>query len=202
MSKAAVPSLATCLELIQQYGMLDNIRHHSSVVARVADTIVNGLAENKACNGNLPDRALVHAGALLHDIAKTKCLDGSCRHAEEGQLICEQHGYAEVGDIVGSHVILHTFTPENYQRGIFGPREIVYYSDKRVRHHAIVSLDQRLEYVTKRYGGNDKKIIQRIRVNFQKCLDLERYLFAFLPFEPLDLAVFTEQNEFEPILKQ
>lgn len=183
-----IPSRKTCLELIDYYGMLDNIRQHSFVVASVAETIIQNLNLSFDKDISPPHHDLVLAGALLHDIAKTKCLDGSCRHAEEGEQICIDHGFPDVGTIVGEHVILKSFTPENYRRGHFGAREIVYYSDKRVTHTTIVSLEDRLEYIVDRYGDGSSYIEDRIRENFQHCLDLEKYLFSFLPFTPEDLA--------------
>jgi uncharacterized protein len=191
-----IPSRKTCLELIDYYGMLDNIRQHSFVVARVAETIIQNL--NLSFDKDIfpPDRDLVLAGALLHDIAKTKCLDGSCRHAEEGEQICIDHDFPDVGTIVGEHVILKSFTPENYRRGYFGAREIVYYSDKRVTHTTIVSLEDRLKYIVDRYGDGSSFIEDRIRDNFQHCLKLEKYLFSFLPFAPEDLASLVSTQTF------
>ena len=173
---------------MDQYGMLDNIRRHSYVVTRIAETITESLDLSPTNGSARPDINLVRAGALLHDIAKTKCLDGSCRHAEEGQSICEEHGYADVGIIVREHVFLSSYTPEEYKRGYFPAREIVYYSDKRVRHEEIVPLSQRLEYIIERYGDGSDLVEQRIRDNFELCLELENYLFSFLDFNPDDLA--------------
>ena len=186
--KAIIPSTQKCLELIDRYGMLDNIRQHSFVVARVAEAIVSNLVSEAGSRILPPDPELVRAGALLHDIAKTRCLDGSCRHAEEGQQICIDNGYPEVGTIVGEHVILKSFRPERYKQGNFEAREIVYYSDKRVKHTAIVPLEDRLDYIVDRYGDGSSFIENRIRENFQHCLTLEKYLFAFLPFAPEDLG--------------
>jgi uncharacterized protein len=178
----AIPSRSTCLELMEEYGMLDNIRRHSLLVARVAETLVRHL-DVPGPEAHQAARAdLVRAGALLHDIAKTRCLDGSCRHAEEGQLICEEHGYPEIGRIVREHVILSSFTPERYRKGIFPAREIVYYADKRVRHDRIVSLQDRLDYIIERYSDQNPLIEQRIKDNFMACRELEGYLFSFLPF--------------------
>jgi len=195
MKMTAVPSISRCFELIDHYGMLDNIRQHSIIVTRVADTIITNL--RLPPGAKIPRKNLVLAGALLHDIAKTKCLNGSCRHSDEGQLICCHHGYPEVGRIVGSHVILDAYTPEKYERGFFGPEEIVYYADKRVNHDKIVSLAERLDYIIERYSGNDTYIEKRIRENFRYCLDLERLLFSFLPFSPENLAQYVEQNPLE-----
>lgn len=181
---------------MKEYVMLENIRQHSFVVTRVAETIVNSL--NLSNNGGfaIPDINLVRAGALLHDIAKTRCLDGSCNHAEEGQLICNKLGYEDVGVIVLEHVILSSFTPEKYKRGRFPAREIIYYADKRVRHDSIVSLHERLDYIIERYGKSSNYIEQRIRDNFGTCLELEEYLFSFISFLPDDLAQIVSHEPF------
>lgn len=195
--KTGIPRIKRCLELIDSYGMLENIRQHSFVVARVAETIVTNLADANNKTFCPPDLDLVLAGALLHDIAKTKCLDGNCRHAEEGEQICIDNGYPGIGAIVGEHVILKSFTPELYKKGNFGAREIVYYSDKRVNHTTIVSLHDRLEYIIERYGDGSSYIEQRIRANFQHCLDLEQYLFSFLSFSADELAELVKAEPFK-----
>ncbi len=190
-----IPDKEQCLGLIESYGMLANIKEHSFVVAAVAKTLVANLCSAKGHTISPPNLDLVLAGALLHDIAKTQCLDGSCKHAEEGQQICIDHGFPEVGAIVRQHVILASFTPELYRNGCFGAREIVYYSDKRVRHTDIVSLSDRLDYIIDRYGDGTSRIEARIRDNFQHCLELENYLFSYLPFVPDELANFVEEHQ-------
>jgi len=175
--------------LMDQYSMLENIRLHSFVVARVAETIVTNLQPPPGKDIKPPDMELVRAGALLHDIAKTMCLDGSCRHPEEGQLICEENGYHEVAHIVREHVILNSFFADDYKRGQFSAREIVYYADKRVNHDKIVTLNDRLDYIVGRYSDGSNYIEHRIRSNFNVCFDLENYLFSFIHFHPDDLQV-------------
>jgi uncharacterized protein len=177
-----IPSVSRCLALMDQYGMLANIRAHSFMVARVAETIVSHLADGGGESSPPPDRNMVIAGALLHDIAKTLCLDGSCKHAEEGRRICESHGYGEVGGVVAEHVVLSEFAFEQYKRGRFGPKEIVFYADKRVKHDTIVTLDDRLGYIIARYSDGTPATETRIKENFAACLELESYLFSYLPF--------------------
>lgn len=182
-----IPSLSECARLMQEHAMLANIRRHSLVVARVTDLLVTGLAENGS-GQPLPDRQLCVSGALLHDIAKTLCLDGSCDHARTGAEICRRKGYPEIAAIVEEHVILQDHNPDRYCKGLFSAREIVYYADKRVRHHEIVSLDERLEYIINNYGNNDARLHALIRANFEQCVQLESLLFKFLPFSPEQLA--------------
>ena len=171
---------------MEQYKMLTNIRHHSLVVARIADVLVAGLQGNT--DYPLPDRQLCISGALLHDIAKTPCLDGSCDHARAGAAICLEHGYPEIAEIVAQHVILKNYDQNRYCRGEFSPLEIVYYADKRVRHNEIVSLEERLAYILDRYSRNKPELQELIRYNFQHCVRLEACLFTFLNFLPEDMA--------------
>ena len=181
-----IPTIDDCIQLMNEYRMLTNIRHHSLVVALVADTLHSGLAQN-CREGSLPDRGLVIAGALLHDIAKTPCLEETCDHAAFGGQICERHGYPEIGTIVREHVILKDHDPERYKNGLFTEKEIVYYADKRVRHEQIVSLEERLAYILDHYAKDNPRLQQRIQENFERCLDLEKGLFSVLPFTPEQL---------------
>lgn len=183
-----VPGINECARLMEQYKMLPNIRHHSLVVARIADLLVTSL-QGRINGHELPNRQLCICGALLHDIAKTPCLDGSCDHARTGAEICLQHGYPELAAIVEEHVILKDHNPDRYRSGGFTAREIVYYADKRVRHNEIVSLDERLDYIIEHYGKNDKKLHELIRTNFHRCVQLEGFLFNFLDFPPEQLAL-------------
>jgi uncharacterized protein len=171
----SVPTVATCLELMDEHEMLANIREHSFTVARAAETILEklmllGIAEN------LPPKNLVVAGALLHDIAKTDCIKHGGDHARIGYEICEQIGYGEIGGIVREHVWLVDFSPKRYQKGIFLAKELIYYADKRVLHDNIVSLSARLDYILERYGNNDHVRHSLIKKNFNQCQELECWL--------------------------
>ncbi len=182
-----VPTIAECTRLMERFQMLDNIRRHSLVVARIADLLVCRL-EKKIDPDHLPDRQLCISGALLHDIAKTPCLKDGCDHAKTGAAMCRELGFPEIAAVVEEHVILGDYDPERYRRGIFSAREIVYYADKRVRHDEIVGLDERLEYILENYGNNDPSRYALIRQNFAKCVELEEILFKFLDFPANDLA--------------
>ncbi len=177
----SIPDMSTCIRLMDKYEMLDNIRHHSLVVAGVADALMIELLDDPA-GSSAPERALVLAGALLHDIAKTLCLDGNCYHAATGGEICRKHGYPEIAEIVEQHVILKDHDLKRYNSGRFTAMEIVYYADKRVRHDQVVGLDERLDYIIEHYGNNDPDRHRLIHENFQRCRELEQALFRVLPF--------------------
>ncbi len=181
-----IPGIAECCQLMEQYGMLPNIRAHSLVVAQVADQLVRGL---KRANPEVDlDRKVILAGALLHDIAKTICLDGSCLHDEVGAAICREHGYPEIALIVEEHVIRKKHEPERYAKGTFFPHEIVYYADKRVNHSEIVSLNERFAYIMNKYGHDNLERSKRINFYFEQCRELEYHLFAHLDLAPHQLG--------------
>jgi uncharacterized protein len=175
-----VPTVEECYALMDEFRMLENIREHSVIVARVAELIASGLV--KAGVDIALDRII--AGALLHDIGKTICLELGGDHAQVGREICLQRRLHEVADIVGEHVRLRDFQPQ----GKISEKEIVYYADKRVNHSSVVTLDERLQYILDRYGGNNSEICQRIRANFAQCQMIEEKLFARLDYFPSDIA--------------
>lgn len=191
-----IPSISQCLELHDRFEMFDNIRAHSSVVARVAESLVDGLEKAGKTSGPLPDREEAVVGALLHDIAKTLCIKTGCRHAEIGRQICVELGYPEISTIVAEHVVLKDFRANLYGQGIFGAKEIVFYADKRVCHDQVVSLDGRLEYILGRYGDQNPAKEYLIHQNFKQTLDFEKYLFDFLNFQPDEIVQHISHEKF------
>lgn len=174
------PTVRECFRLMDEYAMLDNIRAHSVLVGRVAERLACDLAGN-----GVPLRVEVAvAGALLHDIAKTECLHNGKDHAAVGAKICQQHGFDELVDIVGEHVVLVNGVSED----CCSEKEIVYYADKRVKHDLIVDLDERLQYILEHYGNNDPDLCKAIRSNFDHCHQVEAKIFNRLGYGPSELA--------------
>jgi len=159
--------------------MLPNIRAHSEMVARVAWLIGQGLAQS----GRELSLELIVSSALLHDIAKTECLETELRHDEQGRDICLRHGLNELAEIVAEHVVLKNGVPEHCTE-----KEIVYYADKRVLHDQVVELDLRLDYIIRRYGNGDEGLHAKIQQNFIQARVIERMLFAELDFSPEELG--------------
>lgn len=176
-----IPSRTECLKLMEQFEMFDNIKAHSLKVALAAETIITRLAEVLP-SSRLPEKQLVIAGALLHDIAKTPCLKDGCRHSDLGAEICKELGYEDLSEIVKEHVILSDYSAAQCHSGYFRAKEIVYYADKRVKHDQIVTLDDRLVYIISRYSKGDAHIEAHIQKNFETALDLEKALFSYIPF--------------------
>jgi putative nucleotidyltransferase with HDIG domain len=172
---------------MEQYAMLPNIREHSLMVGRVAALLGQGLVRA----GRVLSLELIVGGALLHDIAKTASLETELRHDQLGGEICLKHGLDELAEIVAEHVILKGGVPERCSE-----KEIVYYADKRVLHDAIVTLDERLDYILHRYGNGDEGLHARIRSNFAQAHAVEERLFVELDFTPEELGDRLQGNRF------
>jgi len=177
--KPRVPSREECLALMEDQGMLPNILSHSLQVARVAQVLAVHLPHFSPPL----DLALLEAGALLHDIAKTECLKTKQRHTDIGAAFLEGLGYPEVAEIVAQHVNLnHGHSRPDRVSEV----ELVHYADKRVLHEDIVDLPTRFRYLQERYGRTpeDQK---RIAVLLESSLKQEKKIFQNLPFSPSEL---------------
>lgn len=153
-----IPTEKECFSLIQDYKMLPNIIDHSIQVKNVSVIIYENLEGKNSLN-----LELIIASALLHDIAKTSSIKNKeLRHDLEGGEILRNLGYAEIAEIVESHVIFPGFDPD----GPVTEKEIIYYADKRVMHDKIVSIDSRIEDLVKRYGKTEK--IKEMIINNKK----------------------------------
>ena len=175
-----IPLVEKCFEFMKKYEMLDNIRDHSIMVEKVAAIIARGLRDA----GEDISLKKTTAGALMHDIGKTICLNSNDDHAAKGVEICLKNHLDEIAEMVGEHVTLQSYNPG----GSINEKEIVYYADKRVNHDVVVSLEKRLEYLLKRYGRNKEHLFELIRENFDLCKRVEEKLFAKLSFRPEEMA--------------
>jgi putative nucleotidyltransferase with HDIG domain len=171
-----IPSRETCLTLMEQYGMLPNIKNHSLQVARIALC----LGENLTVNFPELDLNLLEAGALLHDIAKTECLKTRGNHAQIGEEMVRVMGYEAVARIVGQHVLLEE---AYFHNGCVDEVILVHYADKRVNHDEVVGLKERFDYLAETYGRSPEAV-ERINALYQDTLKLEKMIFLHLSFPP------------------
>ncbi len=148
--------------------MLQNIVEHSRQVMNVALVITDNLVK-----GNDVNRDLVIAASLLHDITKTRGLSTGEPHDKTGAELLRNLDMPEIAYIVGEHVFFTDFNPE----GPVEEREIVYYADKRVMHHVIVTVDDRVDDLLRRYGktpGARERILLNSRMIYYIEEKLER----------------------------
>ena len=174
-----IPSRKECFRLIKQMKMMDHIIDHSVMVSNVSIFLCTAL-QKKCPHLNLK---LAASAGLLHDITKTRSFTTQENHSLTGGQMLAKMGYPEVGDIVRQHVLL-----DHYEAAApVSVEEIVNYSDKRVLHDRIVSLNRRLTYIQEKYGKCEK-FKSRIRFMQVRTQDLEDKLFSFMEITPADLS--------------
>ncbi|MEW6525403.1 MAG: HD domain-containing protein [Spirochaetota bacterium] len=176
--------MTTCIKLLQQYDVLPNVLEHSLQVHKVACAIVDHLNGSVAIN-----RDLVCAAALLHDITKSRALKTGEKHDITGKELLESLGYPEIADIVGQHVFLRDASPTSP----LNEADIVYYADKRVMHHEIVTIDKRIDDLIKRYGTTPERC-NKILENKDIILTIENKLKRHL-IKPLEEIIASLQHE-------
>ncbi len=164
LNDMGVPTREECVSIMTKEGMPSHIIQHSFAVCTVATKLA------KLCLiKNYPiSFEMVEAGALLHDIAKAKCIEEGCHHAIVGAEIVKNYGYFKIAPIVERHV---TISLEDLERC---PNEavLVNYADKRVLHTEIVSLDERFADLIKRYGkSSESKFILEQKWKLYKQLE-------------------------------
>ena len=170
----AAPGDAACFALWDKYTMLPNIRRHSLLVAHIATALAR-----KAEALGLPVRAAqVRASALLHDIAKTYCVRYGGSHAQVGAAwtVAETGNYA-----VAQGVMLHVWWPWSLPQGtdICALPFFVMYADKRVRHDACVTLEERYDDLLQRYGRTEEAR-EGIRAAYRQGKTIEDALAVLL----------------------
>ncbi len=174
-----IPTRKESLAIICRTEMMEHIAAHSLQVCRVALRITDELNRERT----ILSRELVEAGALLHDITKTRSLKTGERHAESGGIFLCELGYPEVGELVRQHVRLDHFDFS----GPVNEAEIVNYADKRVLHDQIVSLQERMAYILQRYGTRPELRIRLEQIGQEAKLQ-ERKIFSCISFAPEELA--------------
>jgi uncharacterized protein len=176
-----VPSADQCYELLKRYDVPDHVIKHSEVVCRVAVF----LAAHLNTRGEELDIAQIGAAALLHDITKMEGIRTHQDHAKTGQRLLRELGYRRIGGIVAEHVRLR----EGRIPRPLSEEEIINYSDKRVMHDKIVTLEERFADLRMRYGRKDPdgNAIERIITLEDKTYELESKIFSRLDFPPEEL---------------
>lgn len=168
-----IPSRKQCLKLMAKYEVPEHIKAHSFKVRDVSTFLAKEL--NK--KGEKLDVKLIESSALLHDIAKMRCINlGIWRHDKEGAKILRSLGYGRIADVIEQHIHLW----KKYNSIV--EEEVINYSDKRVLHDRIVPFAKRIKDVKERYSSVDD-----IAVMERETYVLERKIFKNLDFSPDEL---------------
>ena len=175
------PSDEACFELWEEYRMLEHIKQHSLLVAHVAGTIA-GLAKNK---GWEVDVQLVRASALLHDLGKTYTVRHGGNHCQIGASWAMA---LTRNPAIAQGVIHHIYWPGevDVQRHTL-PLAIIY-ADKRIKHDAVVSLEERFHDLLDRYAVSFERMqlmyrsyaqVQEIERQFSQRLEVDLNAYPF-----------------------
>jgi len=173
MNKIKLPSRKECFELLKKYNTPKNILKHSITVNRFANRLTKLLiAKGIPVNKTLVDRA-----ALLHDIGKFEALNKGESHEEKGYKILKKEGFNEIANIVKKHSLFSVLNKK--EAPTTWEEKIVFYADKRVNEDKVVTLEERIVYLKKRYGKN-KRILKRIEAAEPLIYQIEKEIFSVM----------------------
>jgi uncharacterized protein len=169
-----------CMKLLEKIDMPCHIRRHSLMVAEVA--LFLGKLLNR--NSSKLDLRLIEAAALLHDVGKQQSLEKGGDHALLGARMLEGIVHPAIARIVSEHVWLepsHIVAP-------LTESVIVNYSDKRVKHDQIVSVEERYDDLIARYSKSPTHR-QHLLDKLNLYIELEKKIFAHLDIAPLGVEI-------------
>lgn len=170
-----IPSRTECLLLMQRLCMPRHIQKHCLMVGEIA-LYLGQLLNADSVKLNLK---LVEAAALLHDIAKDRSIKNGGNHDELGARMLIELGYPLLAPIVKEHAWLD----ESSLTGPITESLVVNYADKRVKHHQVVSIEERFEDLIDRYAKTPENRV-RIREKLDLYRILEQMIFGRLTISP------------------
>ncbi len=126
-------------------------------------------ADDLEGKGTVVDRDLVAAAALLHDIKK---LDAQFCHGIEGGDFLREKGFHEVAAIVEKHCLNNIDDPGLVPQST--EEKLLMYADLRTNAGRMVSLDERFDYIRKRYRPRNPEKFREYMA-FAKQLEWELF---------------------------
>lgn len=166
-----IPSRQWAHRFMASRGMPAHIARHSEAVRLVSILVARSLLEA----GLEIDMQLVDRAALLHDICKADTILHGGDHALMGRKLLEEQGYPRVSEVIGQHVRLESLEVNEAM--------VVNYSDKRVMHDRVVSLQKRFVDLMDRYGTDDQRM-HRIMTHYAEAREVERILVSSSGMDP------------------
>jgi len=160
------------LELLEKYKLPENVVGHCKAVSKIAVEV----AEKMNARGTARvDVEKVRAVGLLHDIGRIRFLKETGRmetteerHEEESRKILEKEGLPGLAGIIVKHgiqTVLHPSELNIYEK-------ILIYADASVIGDKRCSVDERYDYLVRKYGSNgnaeDVKLFAALKRNWPK----------------------------------
>ena len=141
------PTLKTCLEWMDAWGLPENIRRHVALVGRLA----YGLGVLLRAQGQPVDPILAHRGGLLHDLDKLHTLDSDQRHGAAAAKFLHTQGHPDLAEIVRGHILQAAL--EGHMESQPWEVRLVFFCDKLVEQDQVVPFDVRIRALKERYPG-------------------------------------------------
>ncbi len=139
------PTEEQCRRILDRMGTPAHVVRHCEAVTETAVKIGEALNEH-GCHFSIP---LIRAASLLHDALRVRK-----KHWQAGAEMAFDYGYPEVADIILDHM--------NYMHPIpvfeITEKDIVCLSDKLRQEDKLVTLDERLEPVRRRWADNPEAL--------------------------------------------
>ncbi|GAB1410690.1 HDIG domain-containing protein [Desulfovibrionales bacterium] len=180
LATAPIPSDKQCATWWHRHGMLEHIKRHSQCVADIATALARcAVRSHPELTGAMPVDdwvQTIRVAGLLHDLGKTYTIQHGGSHSLLGaSWVMTLTGNPHIAQGIIHHVHWPgALDPE----AVFLPLAIVY-SDKRVMHDTIVSLEQRFSDLLDRYGHTERSRAA-ITHTFEQARELETILSTFL----------------------
>ena len=134
-----------CLNLLDKHGIQGKVFNHILKVEQIAVFLGEKLKE-KGIDINID---LLRASALLHDIGRNLADHTKMDHVEAGVIILRGEGLSEIADIIRKHSI--NAIVEEDKIPVTWEEKLVYYADKRACEDQLISIDERISDLKKRY---------------------------------------------------
>lgn len=165
------------LNLLDEHEMPANIIDHVIKVAQISQLI----AEAYIKNGYKIDEDALICAALLHDLFKITAKD---KHSEEVYKFLNDLGKNKIALIAYKHDFSAIIHPD--KKPITLEEKILNYSDKRVKHDEIVTINKRFDDFKQRYNPNEENP-EWVKKAIDIYFELEKELFKPLDIGPEDI---------------
>jgi len=175
-----IPDEAEVLRIHRKYGSIPVIVEHCRAVERVARIIAGELARR----GAAVDEKVIQAGALLHDIGRTRIQ--TVRHGYEGAEILRKEGVDErvvevVKRHVGAGITREEATKLGFPVGDYMPRtleqKVVCFADKMIDSNKARPFAEEVKRFVRK--GHDVKKLEALKEDLKQELgrDPEEVIF-------------------------
>ena len=142
------------------------------------------LGERLNQNSSRLDLRIVEAAALLHDVGKMRSLETGEDHAHLGARMLDGMVHPAITRIVREHIFLDSSQVD----GLINESLLVNYSDKRVKHDQVVSVEERYHDLIVRYAKSPSHR-EFLLGKLGLYRELEKGIFSHLTIAPEDAEI-------------